>query len=490
IGVIPEGQKDLQALKVALQKMRELGCTDPASWYFQSAIHWVPDPQNFVAQNFLCPIYTNDSYSNAETKPQIDDLLKFWKQCTHQPGSGIHFLPWHRLYLYYFEQIVRNLSGKSDFALPYWDYTNSDSKYKSIPEALRLPANPRINSLYEEFRLPSLNIKTDPNEDPQIDPSTYETLVLNKQKAYETIVYSVFTSQLERSPHGTIHNYVGGDFPRDKFNDIWQRSSPYDIGVGLMKDVTTAGFDPIFWLHHSSIDRYWESWTKAKNVKVSETELAAVEWPYRFFNAQKQVVEYKTPAEIINAAYNVNYTYDKYDEIPPRPLELLRSSPQPQARLEVSSVQKAVVSKDFKTKLTDETTIVVVPVRLSTRSGERAALTAPSFSIAAEKGYVLEIQVSFQGQPRGTYNVYVNLPDKKATVDKEAYYAGAISFFELSTQERKTKTLLFDITDELAKEVEKGEQLSENQGLKVTFFKQNGSSATDIIVEKVSLRSY
>src|SRR3712207_7159774 len=33
------------------------------------------------------------------------------------------FLPWHRAYLGYFEQICRELSGYPRFALPYWDWT-------------------------------------------------------------------------------------------------------------------------------------------------------------------------------------------------------------------------------------------------------------------------------------------------------------------------------------------------------------------------------
>jgi tyrosinase len=105
------GQKDLQSLKIALKKIRESGCTDPVSWYYQGAIHGVPIPADFTEQNSLCPIYTNASALDPKTQAQIKKLLEYWQKCPHEAGTGVHFLPWHRLYLYHFEQVVRNLSG-------------------------------------------------------------------------------------------------------------------------------------------------------------------------------------------------------------------------------------------------------------------------------------------------------------------------------------------------------------------------------------------
>ncbi len=41
----------------------------------------------------------------------------------HCPHSNWFFLPWHRAYLLYFEQICRELTGNKTFALPYWNWT-------------------------------------------------------------------------------------------------------------------------------------------------------------------------------------------------------------------------------------------------------------------------------------------------------------------------------------------------------------------------------
>ena len=39
------------------------------------------------------------------------------------PHGNWYFLPWHRAYISSFERICRELSGKRDFALPYWNWT-------------------------------------------------------------------------------------------------------------------------------------------------------------------------------------------------------------------------------------------------------------------------------------------------------------------------------------------------------------------------------
>jgi len=101
-----EAQADVEALNKALSIMRQKSCSDPTSWYYQGAIHWIPDT---IKNQNLC-----DSYHN------ISQLKEAWDNCTHTKESEIHFLVWHRLYIYHFEKIVRKLSGKKDFALPYW----------------------------------------------------------------------------------------------------------------------------------------------------------------------------------------------------------------------------------------------------------------------------------------------------------------------------------------------------------------------------------
>jgi tyrosinase len=84
--------------------------------------------------------------------PSNADQTRFWKQCQHQTW---HFLPWHRGYLSSFEAIMRaaivKLGGPNDWALPYWNYSDSrDPNARKLPTAFgqaRLPdgkANPLL----------------------------------------------------------------------------------------------------------------------------------------------------------------------------------------------------------------------------------------------------------------------------------------------------------------------------------------------------------
>jgi Common central domain of tyrosinase len=65
-----------------------------------------------------------------------------WNGCQH---GNWFFLPWHRIYLYFFERIVRAAvtaaGGPTDFALPYWNY-NLPSPGNTIPPAWRAPTLP------------------------------------------------------------------------------------------------------------------------------------------------------------------------------------------------------------------------------------------------------------------------------------------------------------------------------------------------------------
>ncbi|HEU4945001.1 MAG TPA: tyrosinase family protein, partial [Solirubrobacterales bacterium] len=87
--------KILHAYSEAVRVMQERSDEDPTSWYYQAAIH-----------------------GNEEASPQ-----PLWNQCKH--GTWF-FVAWHRMYLYYFEQIVRaaieKLGGPEDWAIPYWNY--------------------------------------------------------------------------------------------------------------------------------------------------------------------------------------------------------------------------------------------------------------------------------------------------------------------------------------------------------------------------------
>lgn len=149
--------------------------------------------------------------------------------CVHRTWA---FLPWHRCYLFYFEQHLRRIIRDS-FRLPYWDWTVDQEFPKELQNA--------------EF-MQTLGISRD-NTNIAIagDAGAYKTkewwqaafLEIGKGADYDSIGGDADSSGTIESPyHNMVHVGVGGDMGR----------------------VPLAAKDPVFWLHHCNVDRLWSLW--------------------------------------------------------------------------------------------------------------------------------------------------------------------------------------------------------------------------------------
>jgi len=72
---------------------------------------------------------------------------------------------------------------------------------------------------------------------PDISTSSFAGAATSAQSAMSSTTFNSFQSALN-GPHGSVHGTVGGQ----------------------MLSVARAGFDPIFYLHHSNVDRLWWNW--------------------------------------------------------------------------------------------------------------------------------------------------------------------------------------------------------------------------------------
>ena len=84
----------LLSYRKAIKAMQALPQSDPRSWIYQGAIHWTT----------------------------LSPLLASWDNCEH--GTEF-FWSWHRMYLYWFERIVRKMCDDPCWALPYSPPPNS-----------------------------------------------------------------------------------------------------------------------------------------------------------------------------------------------------------------------------------------------------------------------------------------------------------------------------------------------------------------------------
>jgi tyrosinase len=158
------------------------------------------------------------------------------------------FLHWHRAYLWRFERALR--ATGHDVMLPWWDWVATPE----IPAAYKASrgadgkANPlrsvRINplALQQGAKAPAGSSTRELSRKRTTfrEPGRPGTMLPTKADIDEVLAYpdfSRFTSNLE-DWHGQIHVWVGGH----------------------MGDIAYAAYDPIFWAHHTMIDRLWRIW--------------------------------------------------------------------------------------------------------------------------------------------------------------------------------------------------------------------------------------
>jgi hypothetical protein len=176
------------------------------------------------------------------------------------------------MYLYWFERIVRKYSNMYDWAIPYWDWTNPAQR------ALPAPFRDSGSLLYEGSRNASINAG-----------SLLSTSLATSVSSALTIV-DYFSSQSSiNGPHGAVHIAVGGK----------------------MSAVNSAAQDPIFWLHHSQVDRIWNLWLAQGGGRSNPVGNQA--WrntTYTFFDECCQPVSMKG-CDILRAALQLSYAYEE-----------------------------------------------------------------------------------------------------------------------------------------------------------------------------------
>jgi len=97
----------IASFRKGVAAMQARPVSNPRSWQYWANVHGTPGPQNAAGT---------------------------WKQCQH---GSFFFLPWHRMYLFYFEKVLRAASGDPNFTLPYWRWTSQ----RAMPLPFRSPAN-------------------------------------------------------------------------------------------------------------------------------------------------------------------------------------------------------------------------------------------------------------------------------------------------------------------------------------------------------------
>ena len=408
----PQGQAMLVKYAKAVKIMRtRIPVGDPRHWDFQWYTHWIPGPQEpWLAVELRKAQVIRKIYGLA---PSPNRLLAqaMWNDCqAHGDNPNdpdqfqeTYFFPWHRYFVYFFEEIVRGVLQDDSFTLPYWDYLGGTVADLSIPpEFYQNPASP----LYQPNRNPWVN------QGQRIDLQNPGALNLD---AFEYGYYisddgtTGFCPTFDFNPHGLVHFFTG-----DKTN---------------MGSVPTAGADPVFWLHHSNVDRLWASW--------NGLGYANPVWDprRRFVFADRQGRRVEVNPNGARDTVALGYVYDSYQRVAAlapagaEPIELT-------AALPLELAYGVSLSPSAPTE-----------VELVAAAAPWSRLTARQFVTLSD----IDVGDGFNG----AYNVYFGAPPGITPCGTDSrYYVGTFSSFNLMghmMHHHGRPALAFDATAQAAR---------------------------------------
>lgn len=403
------GDQTLVHYADAVAEMQKRPEDDETSWIYQASVH------------------------GTESEP----ALPSWNQCTHNTWF---FISWHRIFLYYFEEIVRSVVGDlhgaqaaEDWALPYWNYCRGGS-FASLPEAFREEtlSDGSPNPLFVEERDPVVNAGG-----PLLDESTESKKALACPEFIGKAEFGGLPEEvkqfgkkssrgvLEGTPHGTVHTGVGGE-------------------EGWMSNVLIAARDPIFWLHHCNIDRLWTEWLAQGGGRENPAEAAWLDQPFSFFDANKEPVS-KTCRDVVDTE-SLNYKYDAVNGVPAAPappVEAESPAPAPESPEEVAMSGAADTPTDPKIVGASEEKVTLAgePAAIPVEIDERAREEVREASRKSDpRNLYLNIEdIEGEVNPGVSYGIYVNLPQGADEETKAKHHVGNVSLFGIELAPKPLK---------------------------------------------------
>jgi hypothetical protein len=234
-----------------------------------------------------------------------------------------------------------------------------------------------------------------------------------------------------------------------------------------MSQVPTAAFDPIFWAHHSNIDRVFQQWLSSPNgQKITLQQLKDNPWKYQFFDENGKSVVY-TPEEVLAVVYNMDYDYDDTK------VQLNENAPDAQI-----GVKEVIASSTPNVLIKGESTHV-------------GTLNSPANYNNSKT--LLEISTTFDEMPMGVYEVYVNHTETAFETSNKSF-VGIMSFFGANHGDPRNKTCLKGCCSPVSEDgklmtVFKYE-INTSDKYDIVIYKQGGEVVKGLKVNKLALRNY
>ena len=384
------GQAMLVTYASAVGKMKtSIAEGDPKSWLFQWYTHAVRPDRTKASE-------ITRLYPGTSPNPVRDLAQQAWDTCEpHFSGVEENFVPWHRMFVYFFERIIRKVSGDPDFALPYWNYSTTGPNLGIVPPEFRVTSSP----LYQANRNPGVNSGV------AIGTASDLNLGALAQTSYlPSGAAQGFNQDLDLGLHGNVH-VLTGDFTN-------------------MGSIPWAAEDAVFYMHHCNIDRLWASWNK--NGGLNPTNQASwmnTQFTFADENGVKVVGTIKDFTDIAR----LYYTYDSFEPAPagfvPSPLAAIAPLFTAQLASDITPVAHAVALGGAGAR------VVLRPA--NAQPANRFSLRMKNLA-AGRKIYLVLKGLQATAQPGVLYDIYLNLPEAAPPNTRNNYQIGSINFFAVT----------------------------------------------------------
>jgi len=351
---------DLKIYAEAVNAMKGLASTDARNWASIAAIHGT------TLAGFIWCQHGND-----------------------------HFFDWHRGYLLNFERICQKITKEKHFGLPYWNWNQ----------------NPDVPAPFQDSTSTLFAARN--NTSMSGDPSG-ATADAALNPIFGDSNFYTFSSQLEGTPHNTVHGYIGG----------------FDLFGG-----GGSASDPLFWAHHCMVDYSWYKW----NVELGNDNTNDPTWgdvvDSHYIDADGNAASNSAFVSTLMPLLSYRYESSAIGKFAAKPPLHKKELQIVEARVRKGADIRLVIS--HRVHLVDRTTVRIgKPVSLRARQTTEGISSILEADLKREHAFVSVEYARLPATSDFAVRVFVNLPDaNRNTPMSDAHYAGSFAFFGTSIQQ-------------------------------------------------------